>query len=130
MMGLLSDYSQTYLLCFFVLTTVLFSIPIFFVPLTWARLLKWNIPADTDLTVYFGRCLGSFALVTAALSYRAATTGQGQSVVFDLLAGFSALMVGLHIYGAVKKIQPLIETLEIGFWAAIFVATLLFYPLV
>ena len=31
----------------------------------WARAMQWNIPDDTDLAVYFGRCLGAFILIEA-----------------------------------------------------------------
>jgi hypothetical protein len=34
----------------------------------------------------------------------------------------------VHIHGAVARIQPITETLEIGFWAAMLAANALFYP--
>ena len=53
-------------------TTLVFALPIFLVPLTWARLMRWRIPQDVDLAVYFGRCLGAFILIVEALMLRAA----------------------------------------------------------
>jgi hypothetical protein len=38
------------------------------------------------------------------------------------------LMFFVHVYGAIKKIQPITETLEIGFWMILFVLNILFYP--
>ncbi|MBW1897926.1 MAG: hypothetical protein JRI61_02570 [Deltaproteobacteria bacterium] len=35
----------------------------------------------------------------------------------------------LFLYGAVKKMQPLVETLEIAFYSLLFLLTLMFYPL-
>ncbi|MEW8452751.1 MAG: hypothetical protein AB2686_11660 [Candidatus Thiodiazotropha sp.] len=128
MIGIWSEFSQTYLLYFFVFTTVAFSIPIFFFPLAWARLMRWSIPEDTDLVLYFGRCLGSFALVIAYFIYQAAATGFGELLIFQILISFSAIMVGLHIYGALKHIQPITETLEIGLWTLLFFLSLAFYP--
>ena len=39
-----------------------------------------------------------------------------------------ALMFVVHVYGAVKRIQPITETLEIGFWMILLVLNTLFYP--
>jgi uncharacterized membrane protein len=38
------------------------------------------------------------------------------------------LMFFVHVYGAIKNIQPITETLEIGFWMILFVLNVLFYP--
>jgi hypothetical protein len=37
-------------------------------------------------------------------------------------------MVGVHIYGALKRIQPITETYEIGFWLSLAILTLMFWP--
>jgi hypothetical protein len=128
MIGIWGEYSQTYLLYFFIFTTIAFSIPIFFFPLTWAKFMRWTIPEDTDLVLYFGRCLGSFSLVLAYFIYQAATTGTGETIIFQILASFSVFMIGLHIYGALKRIQPITETIEIGFWILLLFLSLAFYP--
>ena len=130
MIGMWSEFSQTYLFYVFIFTSLAFSIPIFFIPLTWAKLMQWKIPDDTDLTVYFARCLGSFALVFAYFIYIAATTGEGEVLMFQILTAFSVFMVGLHVYGALKRIQPITETLEIGLWSLLIILNLLFYPAV
>lgn len=130
MIGLWGQYAQTYLLILAGITTLAFAIPIFFVPLIWARLMLWNIPDDTDLVLYFGRCLGAFILVIEYFMFQAAVTGEGLIFVFNFLAAIFALMVGLHIYGAAKRIQPITETLEIGMYAVLLALTLLFYPLI
>jgi len=38
------------------------------------------------------------------------------------------LMVLVHVYGAVKGIQPITETLEIPLWAAAVLLFALFFP--
>lgn len=128
MLGYFSEYNAHYLTVLFVFTTVAFVIPIFFTPMNWGRMLLWNIPDDTDLAVYFGRCLGSFALVLEIMVLRALFTGAGLSFVCDFLILVFVLMVIVHVYGAIKGIQPITETLEIGFWAGLIVAGVLFYP--
>jgi hypothetical protein len=128
MIGAWNQYGKEYLLVLMAVTTFAFAIPILFFPLRWARIMRWRIPEHIDLTVYFARCLGSFIVVLEALMLRAALTGQGIVTIFEVLLGISVFMVVLHVYGAVKKVQPFTETLEIGLYSALVVLTLLFYP--
>lgn len=128
MLGMWNEFSRDYLMYVMILTTVAFSIPIFFVPLIWAKIMKWTIPEQTDLVLYFGRCLGSLALVMEYCTYQAATTGNGEVLVFHFWIGICAFMVALHIYGAFKRIQPITETLEIALWVLLLFLSLAFYP--
>jgi formate/nitrite transporter FocA (FNT family) len=116
MLGLYSSHAQTYLLVLAIATTAVFALPIFLCPLAWARLMRWRIPDDIDLTVYFGRCLGAFILIVEALMLRAALTGE------------ALFMIAVHLHGAVRRIQPWTETLEIGFYCGLLACTLLFWP--
>lgn len=90
--------------------------------------MKWTIPKQTDLVLYFGRCLGSLALVMEYCTYQAASTGTAETMIFQFWVGICALMVGLHIYGAIKRIQPVTETWEIGLWSLLLFLSLAFYP--
>lgn len=128
MLGALSEYSQQYLIIFSCTTAVLFSLPLFFVPISWAKLIRWTIPEHTHLAIYFGRCLGALALVINFLVYKAASDGIAISLIFNGLTFLLTLMVLVHIYGAVKKIQPITETLEIGFWLLLLILNLCFQP--
>lgn len=129
MIGVWSTHAQQYLLVFAASTAVLFSVPLFFFPLKWARLMLWTVPEHTDLTVYFGRCLGALALVINFIVLKVALSGEGVMIIFQALDGLLALMVGVHIYGAIKKIQPITETLEIGFWFGMLMLNLCFHPI-
>jgi hypothetical protein len=111
-----------------VVTTLFFALPIFVAPLAWARLMLWEVPAQQHLAIYFGRCLGAFILVVEAAMLRSATTGTSFSYAFDILFVVFGLMFVVHVYGALKRIQPITETLEIGLWVALFVLNILFYP--
>ena len=71
MLGLWSVHAPQYLLILTLLTTLVFALPIFCIPLVWARLMGWTLPAHTDLAVYFGRCLGAFILILEAMMLRA-----------------------------------------------------------
>jgi hypothetical protein len=129
MLGIWRLYATDYLLILTISTTLVFALPIFLVPLTWARLMGWRIPTHTDLAVYFGRCLGAFILILEAMMLRAALTGEAIHTVFELLAATALMMVVVHVYGAFRRIQPLSETLEIGFYVGLLLLTLLFWPL-
>ncbi len=128
MLGLWSANAANFLLILTLATTLVFALPIFLVPLTWARLMAWQIPQQTDLAVYFGRCLGAFILILEALMLRAALTGEAMHTAFELLAATATMMIVVHVYGALKRIQPLSETLEIGFYVLLLLLTLMFWP--
>ena len=128
MIGIWSGHAQTFMLVFAILAMVAFVIPMIFAPMFWARMLLWNIPEDTDLAVYSLRSLGSLGLAVLLITLRSAITGEGLLFVYELFIPFFALMVLVHIYGAIKKIQPITETLEIGFWLVLLVLALCFMP--
>lgn len=129
MLGLWAPHAQTFLLVVVAVTTLTFALPIFLMPLRWARWFGWTIPTHTDLAVYFGRCLGVFAVILELLMLRAALTGEGLLFTFQVMLAVSVLLTVVHIWGAVQKIQPILETLEIGMYAGLAVLTLLFWPL-
>ena len=128
MLGLWHLHAQTYLITLAVATTVVFAAPIFVCPLAWARRFQWDIPAQTDLTVYFGRCLGAFILIVELLLLRAGLTGEGLVYTFQVLLAIAAFMVVVHLWGAIQRIQPWTETAEIGMYAGMLLLTVLFYP--
>lgn len=130
MIGIWHDASQTYLLWLCIITTLVFALPITFMPLRWAKLMQWRLPEHTDLAVYFGRCLGCFILIVEALMLRAALHGTGLHMVFDQLILVFASMVILHVVGAIQRIQPWTETAEIGLYSGLLLLTLAFYPVV
>jgi hypothetical protein len=105
-----------------------FGIPLVVVPMTWARWLRWEIPAAATLTTFLGRSLGIFICVVAAYAIRAAGTPAAQPFFFELLLWLLVAMLGLHIYGALARAQPSTETAEIALWVALILATLVFYP--
>ncbi len=128
MIGMYASHSQLYLLILATLTTLFFALPLLLVPLTWARLMRWTLPADTDLTVYFGRCLGAFVVGVDIMGFLGAFDVHRQQAIFEVLYFVSISMIAVHVYGAWRRIQPITETIEIGFYAMLFVLTLLFQP--
>lgn len=128
MIGVWAEHAKTFILVLAIATTAFFVIPISFAPLRWARLMLWKIPEQTDLAVYFGRCLGAFGLIFEIFMFRAGLTGVGLSLVFEFMMLLWAFMVVVHIAGAIQRLQPITETLEIGFWALLIVLTTAFWP--
>jgi hypothetical protein len=128
MLGHWGAYAQMYLLVLMAATTAVFALPLFLVPLKWARWFGWTIPQQTDLAVYFGRCLGAFILIVELLMLRAAVSGTGLIFTFQVLLAISAFMIVVHAWGALLRIQPISETLEIGMYGGLALLTILFYP--
>ena len=128
MIGMWSGHAQAFLLVATILSAAGLSLPILLVPLAWARRFGWTIPEHTDLAVYFGRGLGALAVTINLLTLRAALTGVALVPAFEVTLVVSLLMVVVHVYGALRRVQPLSETVEIGFWAAIALLALACWP--
>lgn len=128
MIGIWAEHARTFLLVFGVVAGVAFALPILLVPTTWARVFRWNLPQDTDLAIYFGRCLGVLAVVLTGFAFRAASTGAGVEQMFQIMIAVFVGMTIVHVVGAIQRIQPITETVEIGFWAVLILLGLAFYP--
>ena len=128
MIGTWSGHAQAFLLVATVLSALGLSLPIFLMPLAWARRFGCTIPDHTDLAAYFRRSLRAIAVTTTLPTPRAALTGDALAPAFDVTLVVSLLMVAVHVYGAVRRVQPVSETIEIGFWAAIALLALACWP--
>jgi hypothetical protein len=105
-----------------------YALPLLLAPLAWARLFRWRLPEETDLAIYFGRCLGGVASVICAACFVAAPEPGRYRILFDMLAAIASAMVGVHGWGAVRRVQPWTETVEIPLYLAVAVAALVFRP--
>jgi hypothetical protein len=118
--------SQTLARAFLLIAGTVFSLtialPLFLAPLAWAKRFRWTLPADQGLTIYFGRCLGAVGIAVAALSLRAARDPAAHLEIFELLAVICALLTVVHAWGAIRRMQPWTETVEIGLYALATVA--------
>lgn len=100
---------------------VVIALPLLLVPLTWARWFGWKIPeGNNDLTVYFGRCLGATALTLIIGVAHGIPDPKSHHLLFELCAIVSGLMILIHVWGAIRKTQPLSETVEIAVWVVAF----------
>lgn len=128
MIGLFGENSGDFLRVVSGLTLVAFAIPISIAPLAWARVLRWQVDAQPDLALYFGRCLGVVALVLVWAGWHAAANPALQPFYFNILIASTGLLTLVHIVGALQRVQPWTETAEIPFWGGLVILALLFYP--
>ena len=86
MSGPWGDYASVFLVSVGLGSLVLLAIPLVVAPVVWARVLGWHPPSDSDLTVYFGRCLGALigVLAVAALFAAGGPTMQGRRALVGL----------------------------------------------
>jgi hypothetical protein len=108
----------------------LLGLPLLFAPLAWARVLAWPLPEERRLATYLGRCLGSVICVLAAFAFVAAGDATVQPFFFQIVIANFALMVAVHAWGALRRIQPWTETAETFVWLGLLVLGLLCYPTV
>lgn len=128
MIGLLNPYLHIYLYVLAVVMLIGFGLPLLLVPLHWARIFRWEIPQQEQLAAFLGRSVGVFICVLAVFAFRAAQTPAVQPFFFDMLLWITAGTLLIHVYGAIRKAQPITETIEIIVWILLFFATLAFYP--
>jgi len=128
MIGIWQSYSDVYLYVVGVAMLAAFGLPLLVVPLHWARAFRWEIPQPENLAVFLGRSLGILLSMLAIFAFIAANSPEAKPFYFDLMLSVLAAMGALHAYGAIKKIQPVTETVEIILWVVLFLVTLCFYP--
>ena len=128
MIGIWQSYSNIYLYVAGVAMLLTFGIPLLVVPLRWAQAFRWQVPRPENLVVFLGRSMGIIISLLAIFSIEAARTPEVQPFFFDLMLWTFFSMLALHIYGAIRKTQPITETVEIALWILLFLVTLCFYP--
>jgi len=128
MIGIWKLYSDTYLIIAGVAMLVAFGLPLLFVPMTWARVFRWEVPQPQNLVTFLGRSMGVFISIVAIFAFKVANSPTAKPFFFDLLLWIFGGMILLHGYGAIQKTQPMTETLEILLWVVLSLITLGFYP--
>jgi len=107
---------------------ILFALPFLIAPMKWARRAGWKIPEETDLANYLGRSLGAMAVALIIMMYIGARDPWEYRAIFDLMILTGIFLLGVHVYGFIRKVQPLSENLEIIMYAALVLLTWYFYP--
>jgi len=128
MIGIWSEYASLYLIIAGVATLLAFGLPLALVPFRWAKVFRWEIPQQGNLAEFLGRSLGAMLVVVAIFSLIAARIPAVQPFFFNFVLVTFAAMLCLHVYGAIRKVQPITETYEIILWVILLILTLCFYP--
>jgi hypothetical protein len=128
MIGAWSSASDLFLRLIALGSLALLALPLLLVPLAWARVLRWPLPDETRLAIYFGRCLGAVIGVLASFAFVAAGEPPVQPFFFQIAIANFALMVGVHAWGALRHIQPWTESAETLVWLGLVALALLCYP--
>jgi hypothetical protein len=128
MIGMWNTYLHIYLYILAVGMLIGFGIPLVFVPLHWARLFRWEVPQPQQLAAFLGRSVGVFVCVLSVFALKAVNTPAVQPFYFNMLLWIISGSMLIHIYGAIKRTQPITETIEILLWLFLLFATLAFYP--
>ncbi|MFT3857525.1 MAG: hypothetical protein QM742_08525 [Aquabacterium sp.] len=127
-LGLWQHHAGTWMMVSSAVGLLLFGLPMLLVPLHWARRMGWGVASQDHLAIYFGRTLGMMACVLMTLGIVSASHPAMQPMMANAAFAIYLANTGVHAWGAVRRIQPLSETLEIPFWLALSVLQLLFYP--
>ena len=130
MLGLWQANAVAFAVAFAAISSLTFAVPFVIAPERWSRTMGWAVPEDRDLVRYFARSLGLLALSTNAMGLYAALCRIALlPAYYFALTLFFALMIPLHVYGALRRQQPVSETMEIALWAVLLVLAVLFYPI-
>jgi hypothetical protein len=129
MIGIWTSYSNAFLVVAGVAMLTAYGLPLLLVPMSWARVFHWELPQPQNLTIMLGRSLGVLITILAIFAFKAAQTPEAKPFYFDLMLWTFGGMILIHIYGAMRKTQPLLETLEIILWLFLSAITLCFYPI-
>lgn len=88
------------------------ALPLLFVPLRWGRAFGWKPVEGDRFTVYLGRCLGGVAVALSLAAFRAAPDPAAHRETLQILLAAAALLMLVHIWGALRRVQPWQENLE------------------
>jgi hypothetical protein len=101
------------------LVAAAFGVPLFLDPYRWARTFGWRAEEETDVGLYFGRCLGAMALATSVHGALAARDPRRHASFFAFAEAVGWLVAAAHVRGLVERRQPPIEDVEIVGWVAL-----------
>lgn len=130
MIGIWQTYADIYLIVSGVAMLLGFGLPLLLFPMHWARLFGWEMPSHKKFTLFLERSVGIFIIVMSIFAFIASTESAAvMRFFFNMMLVTFLGMTLLHIYGAIRRVQPITETYEIALWVVLTIVTVLFYPL-
>jgi hypothetical protein len=95
-----------------------FALPLLLHPYGWARAFGWRREKETDVGLYFGRCLGAVATGITVEALRASRAPAEHRSFFRMLELAGWLLSAVHVRGLLERRQPPVEHAEIAGYAA------------
>ena len=105
-----------------------FALPLLLKPYAWAKAFGWKEEPETDVGLYFGRCLGALATAGCVQAARAAKDPEANRSHFGFFEVAAWLLAAVHLRGLLERRQPPIEHAEIAGYSAFAVAARRFRP--
>jgi hypothetical protein len=105
-----------------------FALPLLLDPYRWARAFGWRAEPETDVGLYFGRCLGALATASCVQAARASRDPVRHSSYYEFAEVAGWLLAAVHLRGLLEGRQPPIEHAEIVGYSAFAVAARRFRP--
>ena len=99
-----------------------FAVPLLLKPYAWAKAFGWNEEPETDVGLYFGRCLGALATAACVQGLRASRDPVAHRSFFGFAELASWLLAAVHVRGLVERRQPPIEHAEIALYSGAAIA--------
>jgi hypothetical protein len=106
----------------------IFALPLLLDPYRWARAFGWRREPETDVGLYFGRCLGALATASCVQAARAARDPAGNRAFYEYVELAGWLLAAVHVRGLLERRQPPIEHAEIVGYSAFALAARRFRP--
>ena len=99
-----------------------FALPLLLKPYAWARAFGWKPEPETDVGLYFGRCLGALATAACVQGLHASRDPAAHRSFFGFAEIAAWLLAAVHVRGLLERRQPPIEHAEIALYSACAVA--------
>jgi hypothetical protein len=80
-----------------------FAIPLLLDPYRWARRFGWRPEPETDVGLYFGRCLGAMATAACLQGVRAAREPERHRSYFEFSEAAAWLLAAVHVRGLIER---------------------------
>ena len=94
-----------------------FALPLLLKPYAWARAFGWKEEPETDVGLYFGRCLGAVATGVCLQAVHASRDPAANRSFFGFMEVGGWLLAFVHLRGLLERRQPPIEHVEIAGYA-------------
>jgi hypothetical protein len=106
----------------------IFALPLLLDPYRWARMFGWRHEPETDVGLYFGRCLGALGTAACVQAVRASRDPKQHRSWFEFVEIGGWLLAAVHLRGLLERRQPPVEHAEIVGYSAVATAARRFRP--